>query len=239
VREPDHPALISSCDGVVTDVNVEDDKLFIQVLPDETEDDEETITYEAPARRSALVDGGESVTSGQLLSDGAADLEKLFEHGGKDKTQSYIIREIHKVYKRQGASISRKHLEVVVKQMFSRFEITDPGDTQFTVGDVVEEADLRAENDRKRDAGKQPAEADRLLKGISRVALSRSSFLSTASFQHTTRTLIDASVRGSEDTLEGLKENVIVGRKIPAGTGFAGSPKEQMIENRVDMSADK
>jgi DNA-directed RNA polymerase subunit beta' len=234
VREPDHPAVVATVDGTVTDINVDEDTLQISVLPEETEDDEEVITYEAPARRSAIVEENQNINAGDLLTDGAADLEELFEYAGKDKTQKYIIREIHKVYERQGASISRKHIEVIVKQMFTRYEVTDAGDTEFTIGDVIEEAELKTQNAKMAEAGKKPAEADRLLKGISRVSLSRKSFLSAASFQHTTRTLIDASVRGSEDTLEGLKENVILGRLIPAGTGFEGSQKAQMIDEKVD-----
>lgn len=238
VRTPDHPAIVSHVDGTVTDINVEDETLQISVLPDEFDDDEEIVTYERPARRTAVVDENENVESGQLLTDGAADLEELFEHGGKERTQSYIIREINKIYERQGASISRKHIEVVVKQMFSRFKVTDPGDTDLTIGEVVEEAQLQEANKQMEEAGKQPAEGDRLLKGISRVALSRESFLSTASFQHTTRTLIDAAVNGSIDTLEGLKENVILGRLIPAGTGFAGSPKAEMVDEMVDHDSE-
>jgi len=234
VREPDHPAVVATVDGTVTDINVDEDTLQISVLPEETEDDEEVITYEAPARRSAIVEENQNINAGDLLTDGAADLEELFEYAGKDKTQKYIIREIHKVYERQGASISRKHIEVIVKQMFTRYEVTDAGDTEFTIGDVIEEAELKTQNAKMAEAGKKPAEADRLLKGISRVSLSRKSFLSAASFQHTTRTLIDASVRGSEDTLEGLKENVILGRLIPAGTGFEGSQKAQIIDEKVD-----
>jgi DNA-directed RNA polymerase subunit beta' len=232
VRTPDSPAIIATVDGTVTDISIEDDTLEISVLPEETEDDE-IITYDAPARRTAIVEENQNVTAGDLLTDGAADLEELFEHAGKEKTQKYIIREIHKVYERQGAGISRKHIEVIVKQMFTRYEVTEPGDTEFTVGDVIEEAQLKNQNAKMEEEGKKPAEADRLLKGISRVSLSRESFLSAASFQHTTRTLIDASVRGSEDTLEGLKENVILGRLIPAGTGFEGSDKAQMIEDKV------
>jgi DNA-directed RNA polymerase subunit beta' len=236
VRKPDNPAIISAVDGTVSDITVEEDELHITVLPNETEDEEEAQTYTVPARRSAQVEENEDVESGDLLTDGAANLEELFDRGGKDKAQTYIIREINKIYERQGASISRKHIEVVVKQMFSRFEVTDAGDTNLTIGNVVEEADLIEKNRAAEEAGDKPAEADRLLKGITRVSLSRKSFLSAASFQHTTRTLIDAAVRGKQDPLVGLKENVILGRLIPAGTGFEGSEKYEMIEDKVDTS---
>ena len=232
VRSPSTPAAVSEVDGTVSEVNVEDDKLFITVLPDEAEDEEDAITYSTPAVRSAAVEEGEDVHAGQLLTDGSADLHDVFNYGGVDLAQSYIIREINKIYELQGASTSRKHIEVVVKQMFSRLEIEDAGDTDFTVGDVVERAEFLQENARMREEGLKEAEGQQLLKGITRVSLSRKSFLSAASFQHTTRTLIDAAVRGSEDELAGLKENVILGRLIPAGSGFEGSPKAEMVADK-------
>lgn len=238
-RDPKNPAIVSEMDGTVTDIDVKDDTLSITVLPEEVEEDDEAITYTAPAFRSAVVEEGEDVTGGQLLTDGAAKIDEIFEYGDKPMAQNYIIREINKIYELQGASISRKHLEVVVKQMFSRFEIEKPGDTQFTVGDVVEEAELREENQRMEEEGLKPAEAERLLKGITRVALTRKSFLSAASFQHTTRILIDAAVRGSEDELVGLKENVILGRLIPAGTGFEGSPKAEMVSGESETDTEE
>jgi DNA-directed RNA polymerase subunit beta' len=228
-RDPKNPAVVSEVNGTVSDISVKDDTLSITVLPDDGEGEKEAKTYTAPARRSARVEEGDDVIAGQLLTDGAAQLEEIFARGSKELAQNYIIREINKIYELQGASISRKHLEVIVKQMFSRFEIEKPGDTNFTIGDVVEQAELREENARMKEEGLAPAEAKQLLKGITRVALTRKSFLSAASFQHTTRILIDAAVRGSEDNLVGLKENVILGRLIPAGSGFAGSPKAQLV----------
>jgi DNA-directed RNA polymerase subunit beta' len=232
-REPKNPAAVSEVDGTVTDVTVEGDKLSITVLPNEGQKKKDAITYTVLARRSAAVEEGEDVTAGQLLTDGAAKLGEVFKRGGKAMAQNYIIREINKIYELQGASISRKHLEVIVKQMFSRFRVSKPGDTQFTVGDVVEEAELRQENRRMEEEGLKSAEAEQLLKGITRVSLTRKSFLSAASFQHTTRILIDAAVRGSEDELIGLKENVILGRLIPAGSGFAGSSKAELVSGKA------
>jgi DNA-directed RNA polymerase subunit beta' len=231
-RTPKSPAIVSEVDGTVIDISVKEDKLLITVLPDEAEGKKEGITYSANARRSAVISEGDDVEAGQLLTDGAADIQEIFKYGGKVKAENYIIHEVHKIYELQGASTSRKHLEVVVKQMFSRMKIQKPGDTNFTVGDVVEKAEFRSENERMKEEGLKPAEAKQLLKGITRVALSRKSFLSAASFQHTTRILIDAAVRGSEDELVGLKENVILGRLIPAGTGFAGSPKAEMVAGK-------
>jgi DNA-directed RNA polymerase subunit beta' len=233
-RTPKSPAIVSEVDGTVTDIKVKDDKLLITVLPDEAEGKKEAITYSAPARRSAIVSEGDDVEGGELLTDGAAEIQDIFKYGGKVKAENYIIHEVHKIYELQGASTSRKHLEVIVKQMFSRMKIEKPGDTNFTVGDVVEKAELLEENERMKEEGLKPAKAKQLLKGITRVALSRKSFLSAASFQHTTRILIDAAVRGSEDELIGLKENVIFGRLIPAGTGFKGSPKQRLVDGEVE-----
>lgn len=232
-RTPKSPAIVSEVDGTVSDIKVKDDELLITVLPDEGEGKKDAVTYSAPARRSAIVSEGDDVEGGQLLTDGAADIDEVFKYGGKVKAENYIIHEVHKIYELQGASTSRKHLEVIVKQMFSRLKIEKPGDTNFTVGDVVEKAEFLEENERMKEEGLKPAEAKQLLKGITRVALSRKSFLSSASFQHTTRILIDAAVRGSEDDLVGLKENVILGRLIPAGSGFPGSPKARMVAGDV------
>ena len=145
-------------------------------------------------------------------------------------TQEYIINETNKIYELQGVTIARKHIELIVKQMMSRMKITNAGDSHFTVGDVVEEWMLVKANNELKEAGNEPAKADRLILGITETSLSRKSFLSAASFQNTTRVLINAAVRGSEDKLTGLMENVIIGRLIPAGTGFKGSNKYNAIK---------
>src|SRR5690606_26713121 len=129
----------------------------------------------------------------------------------------------------QGVTISRKHIELIVKQMMSRVKITASGDTPFTVGDVVEEWIFVEANEKAKENGGEAAKADKLILGITETSLTRKSFLSAASFQNTTRVLINAAVKGSEDNLSGLMENVIIGRLIPSGTGFKGSPKNLMI----------
>jgi DNA-directed RNA polymerase subunit beta' len=153
----------------------------------------------------------------------------LFKYAGKEKTQAYIISEVVKIYELQGASVATKHLETIVRQMFSRMKITNPGGSEYSPGDVVSAADLAAINVKVTADGGEPALGDPLVMGILDVSLSRASFLSAASFQNTTRMLIKASIYGSTDKLEGLKENVIIGRLIPAGTGFKGSPKEKLV----------
>ena len=134
--------------------------------------------------------------------------------------ERYIVKEVQRIYSMEGAPIHDKHIEVIVKQMFSRVRIKDAGDTDFASGEIIEKKDFRRANVKLVRQGKKPASAFQLLLGISRVALTTASFLSAASFQETARVLIDAAVRGRKDELKGLKENVIIGRLIPAGTGF-------------------
>ena len=176
-----------------------------------------------------LVKVGDKVKKGQMLTDGSADIAEMFMYAGKSKTQNYIIEEATKIYELQGASISRKHIEVIIKQMFSRSRIKEPGDTGLTEGEVVEEYILKEANDRVKDKG-LVAKAIPLVLGITAVSLSRESFLSSVSFQNTTKMLINASLRGAEDHLVGLKENIIIGKLIPAGSGYEGSPKKEMID---------
>jgi DNA-directed RNA polymerase subunit beta' len=164
------------------------------------------------------------------LTDGSALLPELFKYGGQEVTQDYIISEVNKIYELQGVTIARKHIELIVKQMMSRMKVTSRGDSRFTNGEVVEEWIMEEENAKLKEAGKDVAKGERLILGITETSLSRKSFLSAASFQNTTRVLINAAVRGSEDKLQGLMENVIIGKLIPAGTGFKGSQKYEMIK---------
>jgi len=178
-----------------------------------------------------LVKVGDKVNKGDILTDGSVDLDELFKYAGKEKTQNYIIHEITKIYELQGEPVSRKHIEVIIKQMFSRLRVKSPGDTRFSQGDIVAQSDLQAENEIVKDRGKEEAKGEPLFLGITEVSLSRKSFLSSASFQHTTRMLIQNALKGTEDELKGLKENVIIGRLIPAGSGFTGSEKYNTIKN--------
>jgi DNA-directed RNA polymerase subunit beta' len=234
-RQPKVPAIVSKTPGVVTEIRREGRDKTIVVTPEKgakyAKKTSDVMEYEVNWRRVVTVSVGEEVTAGQLMTDGSAHLPDLFKYGGKEITQDYIISEINKIYELQGVTISRKHIELIVKQMMSRVKITEPGDTHFTVGDVVEEWIMVEANETAKAAGKEPAKADKLILGITETSLSRKSFLSAASFQNTTRVLINAAVRGSQDTLNGLMENVIIGRLIPAGSGFAGSEKHQLINS--------
>lgn len=163
---------------------------------------------------------GDVLAKGSPLSGGHIDLRKLYETLGMTDLHRYIVREIQEIYASQGEGINDKHIEVIIRQMLSRIQITDAGDTILLPGDVVEREHFEAENEKAKEAGGQPAVGDQLIMGITKVALSTESFLSAASFQETARVLINAAVTGKEDKLHGLKENVIIGRLIPAGTGF-------------------
>ncbi|MFZ3043696.1 MAG: DNA-directed RNA polymerase subunit beta' [Minisyncoccia bacterium] len=226
-RSPKNPAVISKSDGMVTEIKEEGREKVIVVAPlaGQGKKDGSAYEYLAPYPRVPLVKEGDTVVKGQILTDGSADLDDLFEYAGRALVQEYIITEASKIYELQGAPVSRKHLEVVVKQMFSRMKITDAGDTDYSVGDVVEDWEFVKSVKEMEEAGKMPPVAREIVLGIKESALSRRSFLSAASFEQTTKILINASLRGSVDRLRGLKENVILGRLIPSGTGFAGSKK--------------
>ena len=227
-RKPKVPAIISKTAGVVSAVLEEGKERKIKVLSDATEakiKDSKEVEYSFPSMRVPLVKAGDRVEKGQLLTDGSADIAELLKYGGREKAQEYIIAQVNKIYELQGETVSRKHIEVIVRQMFSRVKIVNSGDTQFASGDTVSVVDLERANEEIQKEGKEKATASSLVLGISEVSLSRRSFLSAASFQHTTKVLINSAIRGSEDFLLGLKENVILGRIIPAGTGFVGSKK--------------
>jgi DNA-directed RNA polymerase subunit beta' len=188
------------------------------------------VEYICHYKRMALVKAGDHVKKGDIITDGSADIDEVFKYAGKDKAKEYVITEVGKIYELQGETVARKHIEIIVKQMFSRFDVVDGGGTDLSKGDVVSESDLVDENAHAVKAGKAPAVVEPTAMGITEVSLSRKSFLAAASFQHTTKILINSAVRGSQDNLVGLMENVIIGRLIPAGTGWKGSPKWDMIE---------
>lgn len=233
-RQPKIPAVVSKTDGVVTNIRTEGKEKVITVAPvlgsKHATKKNDPIEYPVHFRRVITVSVGDNVKQGQLLTDGSAHLPDLFKYAGQEATQEYIINETNKIYELQGVTIARKHIELIVKQMMSRMKITHVGESSFTVGDIVEEWVLAKVNDELKEAGKEPAKGDRLILGITETSLSRKSFLSAASFQNTTRVLINAAVRGSEDKLSGLMENVIIGRLIPAGTGFKGSKKHEAVK---------
>ena len=180
----------------------------------------EVLEFKISPRMAIWVKEGEEVKKGQQLSEGNLDLKEVSKLRDKTETQRYVIKEIQRIYVSQGAIIHDKHLEIVTRQMFSRIRIKDGGDSSFVPGEIVERTRFLEENKTLKEKKKEPAKGNSILLGISRVALTSDSFLSAASFQETTRVLIKAALEGKEDRLHGLKENVIIGKLIPAGTGF-------------------
>jgi DNA-directed RNA polymerase subunit beta' len=174
-----------------------------------------------PKEKQVLVHDGQVVNKGEMIVDGPADPHDILRLQGIERLATYVVDEVQDVYRLQGVKINDKHIEVIVRQMLRRINIVDAGDTSFIPGEQVERAELLNENDRMEADNKRPATYDNILLGITKASLSTDSFISAASFQETTRVLTEAAIMGKRDDLRGLKENVIVGRLIPAGTGMA------------------
>jgi len=177
--------------------------------------------YLIPKDKHVLVHDGQVVNKGEMIVDGPVDPHDLLRLLGIEALARYIIDEVQDVYRLQGVKINDKHIEVIVRQMLRRVQIEDPGDTRFITGEQVERSELLEENEKMINQGRTPATYTNLLLGITKASLSTDSFISAASFQETTRVLTEAAIMGKRDVLRGLKENVIVGRLIPAGTGLA------------------
>jgi DNA-directed RNA polymerase subunit beta' len=233
-RRPKSPAVVATVDGTITAINAIGKDKSIKILPDLEDKGKKKaseLEYVFPARRFVTVKVGDHVTKGDLLTDGSADIDEVFMYGGEERAKDYVITEVSKIYELQGETVSRKHIEIIVKQMFSRKRVTFAGGTNLTEGVVVDDLTLAEENVLAKKSGLEPAKAEKMVMGISDTSLSRKSFLSAASFQHTTRVLISNAVRGADDDLTGLMENVIIGRLVPAGSGFEGSPKKELIDS--------
>jgi len=220
-RIPKNPAIISQTDGEVLEITDNGKEKIIKVLSDSKADGKKNeMEYTVAFRRQPLVKAGSHIKKGDLLTDGSADINEIVKYGGKEIAEEYIVDEINKVYDLQSASISRKHIEIIIRQMFSRKKIKHAGDTTFSPGEIVENIELIEENNRVEEEGGEKADAGTIVLGITEVSLTTKSWLSAASFQNTNRVLINNAVRGGVDNLRGLKENVIIGNLIPAGTGF-------------------
>jgi len=224
-RTPKSKAVIATGSGKVTEIKQEGKEKIIVVLEDAetSKKKDKQVEYTVPFKRMVTVKVGDDIKKGDIITDGSSDMKELYKYAGTEKTEDYIISEINKIYELQGASISRKHIEVVVRQMFSRSKIKESGDTKFVVGEIMDDGIITEENEKIKKEGKEPAKCEKLILGITEVSLTTQSFLSAASFQYTSRVLINVAVRGMTDKLEGLKENVIIGRLIPAGTGYKTS----------------
>jgi DNA-directed RNA polymerase subunit beta' len=186
--------------------------------------------YIIPPGFVLYVKNGTAIEAGEQLTDGNLDLQQLYRLRGKEAVQKYILKDVQGIYTSQGQKLNDKHIEIIIKQMFSRVIIKESGDTDLLPGEVVEKSQFMEENMAAKKEGGVLATADELFLGITKVALSTQSFLSAASFQETARVLINAAVTGKMDKLEGLKENVIIGRLIPAGTGYGVERKRHEPE---------
>ncbi len=233
-RIPKSPAIVAKVDGEVLEVKQNGTDKIITVLSDEKGAGKNgSIEYAIPVRRNPIVKAGQKVVAGELLTDGSADISEIFKTGGARMAQEYIVREITKVYELQSASIDHKHIEIIIRQMFSRVRVKETGDSTLSPGEIVERAELDEENMRIEYEGGKIARGEQLVLGITEVSLTAKSWLSAASFQNTNRVLINNAVKGGIDRLRGLKENVIVGRLIPAGSGFREISDEIIIDEET------
>ena len=239
-RIPKAPAAIARVDGVVEDI--EQHKDGGRTIRLNVGDKKATTTeknYSVSPLRTVKVEIGDKITKGQFLTDGTADLEEILKYSGKETTQEYIFSEITKVYELQGVSIAPVHFEIIIRQMFSRMRITDPGDAAYISGEIIDLSELVDLNECLEGEGLKQAKAENIVTGITNVSVSRSNFLSAASFQNTTSVLIRAAVSGAKDTLDGVKENVIIGRLVPIGSGYEGSEKQLLVKEVQDEIAKK
>ncbi|MFH1242589.1 MAG: DNA-directed RNA polymerase subunit beta' [Pseudomonadota bacterium] len=216
VRKPKETAIISQIDGVVSFGKYTKGKRKMTITPEVGE----PVNYFIAKGKHVSVLEGDYVRAGEALMDGSANPHDILKIRGIKDLAKYLVNEVQQVYRLQGVKINDKHIEVIVRQMLRQVSVTDPGDSHFLLGEHIEKWRFQEENRRLVEQGKKPATADPLLLGITKASLSTDSFISAASFQETTKVLSDASVAGKIDFLKGLKENVIMGRLIPAGTGL-------------------
>ncbi|WP_274236558.1 DNA-directed RNA polymerase subunit beta' [Allobacillus halotolerans] len=214
-RNPKGKAIITEIKGTVTDINSEKDKKEIIV-----QSDVETKTYTTPYNARIKVEVGDAVEPGEALTEGSIDPKELIVVQGTQGVQEYLLKEVQKVYRMQGVEISDKHIEVMVRQMLRKVRVNDAGETELLPGSLMEVNQFKEANQEVLLEGKQPATAKPVILGITKASLETDSFLSAASFQETTRILTDAAIKGKYDELLGLKENVIIGKLVPAGTGL-------------------
>ena len=215
VRRPSNPALLAEVDGTV---ELEDakSKIIVRIVPD---DGTAPVEYAVPKGTNLLVRSGDFVKKADKLIDGDPVPQDILRILGQKALATFMVEQIQQVYRLQGVSINDKHIEILIREMTRRVEITDPGDTGFLMGAVVDRVDFDEENARVTHDGGRPATASQVLVGLTRASLTSRSFISNASFQQTTKVLVDAAISGSTDKLVGINENLIVGRLIPVGTG--------------------
>jgi len=215
-RKPKGQAIISELEGKIQIKEVKG-RLEIEV----TRDDGERATYQVPYGARIKVGDGDTVSAGQELTEGSVNPHDLLRIQGPEGVQVYLLQEVQKVYRMQGVDINDKHIEVMIRQMMRKKRVDEPGDTDLLPGVLVDKFEFEKENEKAIAAGLEPAKGTDVLLGITKASLATDSFLSAASFQETTRVLTEAAIKGKLDPLLGLKENVIIGKLVPAGTGMS------------------
>ena len=228
-KSGDKPAVKATNDGIVE--LVKDAVILVSAAT-------ASVKIEIPGEAELVVKSNDNVQAGDRLTTGSLNLQDLLKYKGIEETERYIMNDVLSVYSAQGHEISPKHLEILVRQMFSRVQVKEPGDSEFVAGDIISKAAVIEENNRLEAEGKEPATYSNLLLGITKVSIFSDSFLSAASFQDTTRVLINAAINGRVDHLKGLKENVIIGRKIPVGTGVAPIEDFEMPDSKEPTEED-
>ena len=228
-RSPKGEATISLTEGKVVDIDEENRIVKIQPGSKGTpksSSKKDIMEYKIPGRTAILVEKGQEIKESQPLCEGSLDLKKLYKASGLEVAQRYVLQEVQRIYSSQGVDINDKHIEIIIQKMFSRIRVKEEGDSEWIRGEVVERMIFDEEVGVLKAGKKIPPIGLQILLGISEVALNSESFLSAASFQQTSRVLIRACLEGKEDKLRGLKENVIIGKLIPVGTGFIPKVKE-------------
>jgi DNA-directed RNA polymerase subunit beta' len=215
-RRPKDPATISEVDGTVRFGDIKRGKREIFIHPEAGEPQ----LYEVPAGKHLRVHEGDRVRAGDRLTEGPVNPHDILRIKGPRAVQEYLLNEVQEVYRLQGVKINDKHIGVIVRQMLQKVKVVDPGDTESLEGENVDKLTFREANKRVATKGGKPATSEPLLLGITKASLTTQSFISAASFQETTRVLTDAAIRGARDDLLGLKENIIIGHLIPAGSGI-------------------
>ena len=232
-RRPKDHAIIAEVSGTVQLGRDYKNKRRIIIVPEE--DGAEPVEYLIPKGRHLAVQEGDRIEKGEFLLDGHPAPHDILAIKGVEELANYLVNEIQEVYRLQGVTINDKHIEVIVRQMLQKTEVDDPGSTEFLKGEQVDRIDFEDANTAVEAAGHKPATGQPVLLGITKASLQTRSFISAASFQETTRVLTDAAVNGKMDALEGLKENVIVGRLIPAGTGGTLSRLSKIATHRDEL----
>ena len=232
-RRPKDHAIIAEIDGTIR--LGRDYKNKRRVIIEPAEDGIDPVEYLIPKGKPFHLQEGDYIEKGDYILDGNPAPHDILAIKGVEALASYLVNEIQEVYRLQGVLINDKHIEVIVRQMLQKVEITEQGDTGYITGDNVDRIELEEVNERLIEEGKKPAYGEPVLLGITKASLQTRSFISAASFQETTRVLTEAAVNGKVDNLEGLKENVIVGSLIPAGTGAMVTDIRSVAQRRDDM----